>query len=33
MGGYGLYAWGSYGVAVLCICLEIYFLSDKKAKS
>ena len=27
MGGYGLYVWGSYGVAVLCFFLEVYFLN------
>jgi heme exporter protein D len=32
MGGYGFYVWGSYGVAVLCIFLEVYFLI-KRAKS
>jgi heme exporter protein D len=26
MGGYGLYVWGSYGVTVLCILIEIMFL-------
>ena len=30
MGGYGFYVWGSYGVAVLCIGLEIFFLKNKK---
>ncbi len=30
MGGYGFYVWGSYGVAVLCICLEIFSLRNKK---
>ena len=29
MGGYGLYVWGSYGVAVACICLEILSLRGK----
>jgi heme exporter protein D len=33
MGGYGFYVWGSYGVAALCICLEIFFLTSKKQKS
>jgi len=28
MGGYGLYVWGSYGVALLCIVLDV--LSLKK---
>ena len=26
MGGYGWYVWGSYGVAALCIALEIIAL-------
>jgi heme exporter protein D len=26
MGGYGFYVWGSYGVAALCIALEIWSL-------
>jgi heme exporter protein D len=29
MGGYGLYVWGSYGVALLCILLEIILLKVK----
>ena len=33
MGGYGPYVWGSYGVALLCVCLEIHFLSEPKAGS
>jgi len=35
MGGYGLYVWGSYGMAVLCISLEVFFLkrSAKKEKA
>jgi heme exporter protein D len=32
MGGHGLYVWGSYGVAALCICLEIYLLRNSKEK-
>jgi heme exporter protein D len=32
MGGYGFYVWGSYGVAVLCVFLEVFFL-NKRAKS
>ena len=24
MGGYGLYVWGSFGVAALCIAIEIW---------
>jgi len=30
MGGYGFYVWGSYGVAVLCIFLEVLFLVKNK---
>jgi len=26
MGGYGFYVWGSYGVAALCIAIEILSL-------
>ena len=26
MGGYGFYVWGSYGVAALCIVIEILTL-------
>ncbi len=33
MGGYGFYVWGSYGVAVLCICLEIISLNNQKEKA
>jgi heme exporter protein D len=29
MGGYGLYVWGSYGVAALCIFIEVFFLNKK----
>jgi heme exporter protein D len=32
MGGYGFYVWGSYGMAVLCISVEVVLL-NKKAKS
>ena len=31
MGGYGFYVWGSYGVTVLCICLEVFFLNRKQS--
>ena len=27
MGGYGFYVWGSYGVTLLCIVLEMFFLN------
>lgn len=26
MGGYGLYVWGSYAMALFCISLEVLFL-------
>jgi len=32
MGGYGSYVWGSYGVTVLCILLEILSLKGRKEK-
>jgi len=32
MGGYGFYVWGSYGVAALCVCLEILSLTGHKEK-
>jgi heme exporter protein D len=32
MGGYGFYVWGAYGVTVLCIFFEIYFLKTNKNK-
>ena len=32
MGGYGFHVWGSYGVAALCILLEVFFL-HRKTKS
>ena len=30
MGGYGLYVWGSYGMALLCIVVEVVFLKAKE---
>jgi heme exporter protein D len=30
MGGYGFYVWGSYGVAVLCIFIEVLLLNRKQ---
>ena len=30
MGGYGFYVWGSYGVAALCVILEIISLRTAK---
>lgn len=29
MGGYGLYVWGSYGMALLCIVIEVVLLRTK----
>ena len=29
MGGYGLYVWGSYGMALLCILIEVISLKTK----
>ena len=29
MGGYGFYVWGSYGMVVLCIFLEVLSLTIK----
>jgi heme exporter protein D len=33
MGGYGTYVWGSYGVTILCIILEILSLKTSKGRS
>ena len=33
MGGYGLYVWGSYGIAVLCIFLEVHSLAGTMKKA
>jgi heme exporter protein D len=30
MGGYGLYVWGSYGVTLLCFCMELGLLAMAK---
>jgi heme exporter protein D len=29
MGGYGLFVWGSYGAAVLCIAIELMALKQR----
>ncbi len=29
MGGYGLFVWGSYGVALLCIVIELIALKQR----
>jgi heme exporter protein D len=33
MGGYGLYVWGSYGVTVLAIAIEILALRARRARA
>ena len=30
MGGYGVYVWGSYGVAAVCIAAEEWFLRQRR---
>ena len=32
MGGYGFYVWGSYGVTLLCIALEVFFLNRNRGR-
>jgi len=29
MGGYGLFVWGSYGAAVLCVAIELVALNAR----
>ena len=33
MGGYGLYVWGSYGVAALCITAETWLLARRLGRA
>lgn len=33
MGGYGLYVWGSYGVAALCVVLELLALRERRRRA
>ena len=33
MGGYGLYIWGSYGVAALCIAVELWALVRRSSRA
>ena len=33
MGGYGLYVWGSFGVAALCIALEMLWVKNARAQA
>jgi len=33
MGGYGLYVWGSYGVSVLAIAIELWSLRARRARA
>ena len=30
MGGYGLYVWGSYGVAVLAVAVELWSIRSRR---
>lgn len=32
MGGYGLYVWGSFGVTLLAIIIEVSMLSTRRAR-
>ena len=31
MGGYGLYVWGSYWMAVACLATEVWLLRQRRA--
>ena len=33
MGGYAWYVWGSYGVTLLCLLIEIMVLLKREAKN
>ncbi len=33
MGGYGVYVWGSYGMTLICIVGEIFFLRNRRRTS
>ena len=33
MGGYGLYVWGSYGVSVLAIAIELMALNARRRRA
>lgn len=30
MGGYAFYVWGSFGVTVMCLVLEVWFLKQRR---
>ena len=30
MGGYGIYVWGSYAVAALCVVIEVALLANRR---
>ena len=32
MGGYGVYVWGSYAMAAICVALEVFLLMNKNKK-
>lgn len=33
MGGYGFYVWGSYGVTLACLALEVFFLRRRSREA
>ncbi len=33
MGGYGAYVWGAYGVAALCIAIEVWGLARRARRA
>ena len=33
MGGYGVYVWGSYGMTLICIVGELFFLRNRRRTS
>ncbi|MFH1818313.1 MAG: heme exporter protein CcmD [Pseudomonadota bacterium] len=33
MGGYGLYVWGSYGAALLCVAGELWLLRRRRRET
>ncbi len=33
MGGYGVYVWGSYGMTLICIVGELFFLRSRRRTS
>ena len=33
MGGYGFYVWGSYGMTLLCIAVEVLLLNRNRGRN